>query len=448
MSSLFETFTSAMQSITHQPKRIVIAFSGGVDSRVLLELSSRYQKTFPSIAVIAVHVHHGLSANADEWAEQCSTWCDQLGISFFIEKVTLDENSGESLEKLARDARYQVLSQYLDDGDFLLTGQHSDDQVETFLLALKRGSGPKGLSSMAQIMPFRNAFIVRPLLAASRTDIEAFAHQQGLSWVEDESNTDLRFDRNFIRHEIAPRFQQRWSSFSASVQRSAQLCAEQEQLLDELLAPQFSQAYHLDQSLDITFLENQTTLLRARLIRMWLAKLGFTMPSRTQLQLIWDEVAEAKHDANPKFILNSVEIRRYSGRLYAVKNAKDITNWSQSISLNELISLPDRIGSICLQTDENKFGKHKMDSVGMLSLDVIKDAECLRVIFNPEGLVAHPVGRNHSRKLKKLFQEYNVPSWLRRRTPIIMDGENVIAVLGVFVDQKYQGQDCEVLWSK
>ncbi|NOH98480.1 tRNA lysidine(34) synthetase TilS [Vibrio sp. 99-70-13A1] len=448
MSSLFEKFTSVMQLANHQPKRVVIAFSGGVDSRVLLELSSIYQKTFPSIAVIAVHVHHGLSANADEWAQQCSTWCEQLGISFAVEKVTLDQSSSESLEKLARDARYQVLSQYLENGDFLLTGQHSDDQVETFLLALKRGSGPKGLSSMAQIMPFGDAFLVRPLLSASRTDIEAFAHQQGLSWVEDESNTDLRFDRNFIRHEISPRFQQRWPSFSASVQRSALLCAEQEQLLDELLASQFSQAYHLDQSLDITFLKNQTELLRARLIRMWLAKLSLTMPSRKQLQLIWDEVAEAKHDANPRLILDSVEIRRYSGRLYAVKNAKDITNWSQSISLNELILLPERIGSMCLQTDEKKFAEHEMNSVGMLSLDVMKNVECLRVIFNPEGLVAHPVGRNHSRKMKKLFQEYNVPSWLRRRTPIVMDGENVVAVLGVFVDQRYQGQDCEVLWSK
>jgi len=448
MSSLFETFTSAMQSTNHHPKRVVIAFSGGVDSRVLLELSSIYQKTFPSIAVIAVHVHHGLSANADEWAQQCSTWCEQLGISFAVEKVTLDQSSSESLEKLARDARYQVLSQYLEAGDFLLTGQHSDDQVETFLLALKRGSGPKGLSSMAQIMPFRNAFIVRPLLSASRTDIEEFAHQQGLRWVEDESNTDLRFDRNFIRHEISPRLQQRWPSFSASVQRSALLCAEQEQLLDELLASQFSQAYRLDQSLDITFLENQTALLRARLIRMWLAELGLTMPSRKQLQLIWDEVAKAKHDANPRLILDSVEIRRYSGRLYAVKSVEDITNWSHSISLNEPIQLPDRIGYMCLQTEENKLADHEMNSVGMLSLDVIQNVESLRVIFNPEGLVAHPVGRNHSRKLKKLFQEYNVPSWLRRRTPIVMDGENVVAVVGVFVDQKYQGQDCEVLWSK
>ena len=181
---------------------------------------------------------------------------------------------------------------------------------------------------------------------------------------------------------------------------------------------------------------------------MWLAELGLTMPSRKQLQLIWDEVAKAKHDANPRLILDSVEIRRYSGRLYAVKSVEDITNWSHSISLNEPIQLPDRIGYMCLQTEENKLADHEMNSVGMLSLDVIQNVESLRVIFNPEGLVAHPVGRNHSRKLKKLFQEYNVPSWLRRRTPIVMDGENVVAVIGVFVDQKYQGQDCEVLWSK
>ncbi|WP_286294504.1 tRNA lysidine(34) synthetase TilS [Vibrio apostichopi] len=448
MTHLIETFTSVLHHSALKPSRLIVAFSGGVDSRVLLELAAQYAKTH-NIECRAVHVHHGLSDNADCWTNQCQEWCDALSVSLAVERVSLDINSGESIEKLARDARYQALQQHIRQDDVLATGQHIDDQLETFLLALKRGSGPKGLSSMAQVMPFGEAFIVRPLLSVTRADIEKYARDKGLTWVEDESNQDLRFDRNFIRHQVAPTLTNRWPSFRESVSRSAQLCAEQELLLDELLESHFKKALSSSesqsQSLSIKALSQHSDLLRARLIRMWLSHCKQSMPSQKQLKLIWDEVACAQADANPKLVLNDAEVRRFNHQLYLVQDTKDLSSWQSGLSIGENLELPDGLGIIHLKSVTSDAVTNSRDAQSF-SLTGVQGA--LRVIFNPEGLSAHPVGRGHSRKLKKLFQEYQVPSWLRRRTPILMDGDRVIAVMGLFVDKNYEGQDCEALWSK
>ncbi|PTP15725.1 tRNA lysidine(34) synthetase TilS [Vibrio sp. 10N.286.51.C3] len=445
MTHLIDTFTSVLDQSALKPRsRLVVAFSGGVDSRVLLELSAQYAQAH-DIECHAVHVHHGLSTNADLWVEQCQTWCDGLSIPLAIERVSLDVNSGESIEKLARDARYHAFKQYIRYGDVLVTGQHLDDQVETFLLALKRGSGPKGLSSMAKVMPFVDAHIVRPMLSVTRTEIEAAAYGMGLTWVEDESNQDLRFDRNFIRHQVTPTLTERWHSFRESVSRSAQLCAEQELLLDELLESHLQQALTEKHSLSIKALSQHSDLLRARLLRMWLSRCNQPMPSQKQLKLIWDEVACAQADANPKLVLNEVEVRRFNHQLYIVKETKDLSSWHADVVLGDSLQLPDGLGRLQFMPSQSGAVSNGRNSQSF-SLKGLNGA--LRVIFNPEGLSAHPVGRGHSRKLKKLFQEYQVPSWLRRRTPILMDGDRVIAVLGLFVDKNYEGQDCEALWSK
>ncbi|MGF1822957.1 tRNA lysidine(34) synthetase TilS [Vibrio splendidus] len=444
MTHLIETFTSVLNQSALKPSRLIVAFSGGVDSRVLLELAAQYAQTH-GIECCAVHVHHGLSKNADYWAEQCQTWCDALSVSLAVERVSLDIDSGESVEKLARDARYQAFKKHIRQGDVLVTGQHIDDQVETFLLALKRGSGPKGLSSMAKVMPFGEAFIVRPLLSVTRSDIEASAHYMGLTWVEDDSNQDVRFDRNFIRHQVTPALTERWPSFREAVSRSAQLCAEQELLLDELLESHFQQALGDNQNLSIEALSQHSDLLRARLLRMWLSHCNQPMPSQKQLKLIWDEVACAQADANPKLVLNDAEVRRFNHQLYLVRETKDLSDWQSHLLMGESVTLPDGLGELRLNSALSEGESNNRD---VQSFSLSDTNATLRVIFNPEGLSAHPVGRGHSRKLKKLFQEYQVPSWLRRRTPILMDGDRVIAVLGLFVDKSYEGQDCEALWSK
>ena len=446
MESLYSQFAQVLERYYQSGTYIVLAFSGGVDSRLLLELLSRYQKAYSvdnqstdshSFKCHAVYVHHGLSSNADEWAGKCLVWAEQAGITCSVERVSLDTNSGESIELLAREARYQALAKHIQSGDLLLTGQHADDQVETLLLALKRGSGPKGLSSMAESMPFAGGPLVRPLLAIKREQIEAVAKEQGLDWVEYESNQDTRYDRNFLRHRIVPELSERWPSIHQAVHRSASLCAQQEALLDELLSAVFERALQSDLSLSIEELATHSELARARLVRMWLAKLNANMPTQVQLNLIWNEVALAQQDANPKLQLKQGEVRRFQNRLYWVTETVDVTTWQSAIQTDTALLLPEQLGELTLSTNSEQ-----------ATIAMPPHPELLRVTFNPEGRSAHPTTRSHSRKLKKLFQEYNVPSWLRRQIPILMYQDQVVAVGDLFVDQAFSGQDCELIWRK
>ncbi|KAB1453641.1 tRNA lysidine(34) synthetase TilS [Vibrio panuliri] len=433
MDSLYSLFVNALAQ--SQPRKIVLALSGGVDSRVLLDLLAQYQHDF-DCHCLAVHVHHGLSQNAESWAQQCQTWCQAANIALVVERVELSL-TGRSIEESAREARYLALAKHLEAGDVLLTGQHSDDQLETFLLALKRGSGPKGLSAMAQQMPFGQATIIRPLLRISRSQIEAYAQDKHLVWVDDESNQDIRFDRNFIRHQISPLLQQRWPHFSQAVQRSSELCAEQEALLEELLSDKLRQAMGKNQSLSIDCLSQHSERVRGQLLRMWLSALGQKMPSRDHLSKLWQQVALAREDANPILNLSGGQVRRSNGELYWVEAAKDISQWQHNIALEQRLTLPEHLGSLQLI----------LTGSGQLSSDALARGS-LEVIFNPEGLSAHPVGRRHSRKLKKLFQEYGVPSWLRRRTPILLCDGEVAAIADLFIDQRFAGQDCELIWDR
>ncbi|GAL07624.1 tRNA(Ile)-lysidine synthetase [Photobacterium aphoticum] len=241
----------------YSPSRFVLAFSGGMDSRVLLHLLARYQQVHPEVTCQAVHVHHGLSANADTWAAQCEAWAQEAGMACVIEHVTLLTGSGESIEQLARDARYQALNKHVDANTVLLTAQHADDQLETFLLALKRGSGPAGLSAMPAYIAFGAGLHCRPLLGVSRAEIEQYADTHQLEWVEDESNQDERYDRNFLRHQVTPLLTARWPGIRKAVARSARLCAEQERLLEDLLAAQLAQAVQPDGSLAVTALGSE-----------------------------------------------------------------------------------------------------------------------------------------------------------------------------------------------
>ncbi|NAX22276.1 tRNA lysidine(34) synthetase TilS [Vibrio sp. V39_P1S14PM300] len=437
MLDIYPRFCAAVTPYCQPSSRLVVGLSGGVDSRVLLALAARYGREH-QVPCVAVHVHHGLSLNADDWACQCAHWCEESGIALVVERITLARQGGESLEQIARDGRYQALHRHIRPGDLLLTGQHADDQVETFLLALKRGSGPKGLACMAPVSSFGEGMLIRPLLEVTREQIEALALSESLEWVEDESNQDTRFERNFIRHQLTPQLTERWPVFRRSVQRSARLCAEQEALLDELLADKYQMISAKDDSLSISALDECSTVMRNRLLRMWFAVHQQRMPGNAHLALIWSEVACAQQDANPRLKIDQVEVRRFAGHLYLVAHCADVSGWQHPILPDQPLSLPQGLGQLRIIHTEGQ---------GHLNLSHC-DPSQFWVTFDPTGLSAHPAERSHSRKLKKLFQEYGVPSWLRRRTPILMYQEQVVCVAGVFVDRAFNGQDCELIWDK
>jgi len=209
-----------------------IAFSGGLDSTVLLHLLATLAKTdtFPPLS--AIHVHHGLQAAADAWPAHCRAVCDALGVPLQVIRVQV--RPGASLERAAREARYQAFAEVTGAGELLITGQHRDDQAETLLFRLLRGAGVRGLAAMPVQRPLAGGYLVRPLLDVSRADLEAYAREHQLTWVEDPSNADPRFSRNYLRHHVFPRLIERWPQAVSTMARSAEHLSEAQGLLDEL----------------------------------------------------------------------------------------------------------------------------------------------------------------------------------------------------------------------
>lgn len=420
---LYSHFCHQIFAYPPRTQRLVLALSGGLDSRVMLDLLARFIRQYPDYHAHAVYVHHGLSFNADTWAQQCVSWAMASGIECDIERVHCELGGGASVEQAARDARYQALSNHIQAGDTLLTAQHADDQIETVLLALKRGSGPAGLAAMPVLTTFAQGQHLRPLLTISRADIEAYGTQHQLQWVEDESNQDQRYDRNFIRHQITPLLNNRWPGIRKAVSRSAYLCGEQEGLLEELLSFHLQSALQTDGSLLIS--ENLSARLGMALIRQWLKQQAVIMPSLAQLEQIWFNVVQAKVDANPQVCWQQYQVRRYQQQLYLLEQWPDISDWQQQLLIDKPCQLPQTLGHVCLQQQSQA------------GLRLPHADEMVSVRFDYLGPEIKPQGRSGKRKFKKLLQEYQVPSWLRRRTPMLFYGEQLVAMADVFVVDEF-----------
>jgi len=376
----------------------------------------------------AVHVHHGLNPLADQWLLHCQQTCQTLAIPFTAQRVEIEKQNRQSLEDLARQARYAVFRQYLPTGGTLLTAHHQDDQLETILLALKRGSGPRGLAAMPREVDFAGGRLVRPLLSCSRQQLWDWASSQHLSWIEDDSNHDERFDRNFLRQQVIPLLRERWPEMAVTAARSAALCAEQETLLDEIAKTDLLASQYHDGSLQIAQLEPLSPARRHQLLRYWLRQQTGTVPSNAQLQKIWPEVALARSDAMPELVWQQGVIRRYQQRLYHVSPMPAVMP-SQALPIDIPVHLAN--GVLTLQTDY----------LNEMRLRMPEANEQLTIEYGLSGShKAHPIGRAHSRELKKLWQEYGVAPWLRSAIPIICYQGKIAAIVGLFICQDYRCQ--------
>ncbi|MDX7987905.1 tRNA lysidine(34) synthetase TilS [Xenorhabdus sp. 12] len=431
MTNIHEPLLAMLAEQVGSYKKILVGFSGGLDSIVLLHLLVRLRNQYRQsqrepLMLRAIHIHHGLNVKADSWVEHCRQVCTDWQVDFLTEKVSLNTRQ-DGIEAAARDARYQSFRRELQRDEILITAQHLDDQAETFLLALKRGSGPAGLSSMPSSMRFAGTTLLRPLLNASRAELEKYAQVQGLKWIEDDSNQDDRYDRNFLRLHITPLLNQRWPHFPQAVSRSANLCGEQEQLLDELLSEALKEVTTSEGAISIPPLITCSEAKRNALLRRWLAWLGIKMPSREQLQRIWSEVALARQDAEPCFRLGQHDIRRYRQKLWLTPLYQRLAgrtiewNWGAE----QKLTLPDGLGELML-TEGKMFEVRAPD-----------EHERVTIRFGIQGHISI-VGRQHSRHSKKLWQELGVAPWLRERTPLLYYNDQLIAALGVFVTKEGQ----------
>ena len=424
ITKLFNRHLSELVQVLDKPvKRAVVALSGGLDSVVLLHLLNQYQQQNPSFQVLAHNVNHGLSKNAEAWGVFCACLCVQWNIDFIASKVSLQKLPRTSLEALARDARYASFKEKMRENDIILTGHHQDDQLETVLLALKRGSGSTGLQGIRSYHSFDKGYLLRPLLIFSRQQLADYAELHQLDWIEDESNQDEQFDRNFIRQTISPLLKQRWPAIAKSVSRTAQLCQEQQILLDEVAQADLqvcSRDSLSNETLDIEALRLLSDSRRNNLLRFWFKSHQLHYPSAKQLSVLWYEIALSERDKQPLLQLGHISIRRYMGLLYIVPE--------QPICLPDLAKKWSGEKVLWLVQDQLGIDFSLVESLYAQQHDV---RVCLRQHLDAQ-LTCCPEGRNKARGIKKLLHEYNVAPWLRDQVLFVFVDQQLIEAVGLW----------------
>jgi tRNA(Ile)-lysidine synthase len=422
-------------------KTLIIAYSGGVDSQVLLvALAKLKQQGYLSNAIKVCHVNHGLSPHADEWQTFAQQQCDHFSLPLISHQLNLKKQVQQSLEAIARDARYKCLVQSSTEPAIIVTGHHLNDQAETFLLALKRGAGLKGLAAMSASVPLAQHTLTRPLLSISRADIVDYANQQKLNWIEDESNQDQNFDRNFLRHTVLPALETRWPSINKTIARSAKHCFEAQQLLDELAQEDLIDCQSSPHKLSISHLNKLSESRLKNLLRYFLSTHHLLMPSQQQLKQICQQL-NADADKSPVIQLANCCLRRFKSELYLTNIYQDISLWEKTVdtgylSDNEVVNvhLPDALGTLKFST---KSVQEQNKNAWQAAIKKPMANQSVTVQFSHENPKCLPQYRQHSRPVKKVLQELAIPPWQRKRLPFIFYDNELIAVVGHFVCKAY-----------
>jgi tRNA(Ile)-lysidine synthase len=421
--------------------RYWIAFSGGLDSRVLLHLSACLATRYPEFQFAAAHIHHGLQPEADGWASFCADTCAASDIPFSVRHVDARHAPGQSPEEAARIARYAALAGLMSPGDILLTAQHANDQVETVLLQMLRGAGPAGLAGMPPWANFGPGLIARPLLNCQRRDLHAYALVNRLRWIDDTSNANARFHRNYLRKEVLPAIARRWPALARTIGRSAQHCAEADTLLREL-GRELLDATRCEErgTLLIEPLRRQTPPRQRLVLRAWLTENGCATPSTTIVAHILADLVGADDDRQPAVSWNDVRLQRFGGELYLLRrdlnfDARAVTGW-------------DGIGPLELGETNGTLRVLTSRGVGIDPLQWQRAP--ITVCYRQGGETMRLPNRMGTKQLKKLLQEAGVPPWERARTPLIYVGDRLAAVAGRWVDAAFAGNPSEpnvcVVW--
>ncbi|KSW23342.1 MULTISPECIES: tRNA lysidine(34) synthetase TilS [unclassified Pseudomonas] len=388
-----------------------VGFSGGLDSSVLLHLLAQLARTESLPPLSAIHVHHGLQAAADAWPAHCEAFCRELGVPLLVERVTVP--TGASLEQAARRARYEAFAKHLKTDDCLLAAQHRDDQAETLLFRLLRGAGVRGLAGIPAARPLGAGMLLRPLLDVPRAELESYAREHGLRWIEDPSNTDTAFARNYLRQRVLPLLAERWPRAVDNIARSAAHLAEAEALLAELAQQDLAAArpgndfdwLHVP-SLALAPLLALGESRQRNALRHWLAP--FTPMPDSAHWAGWQALRDAAGDAAPVWRLGGGELQRSGGRLWWLSGA-----WLQAPACE----LPWDDPSQPLALPGN----------GLLHLEGAPPVGPLRVTCRRGGEQLELARRGH-RDLKRLLNESAVPAFVRPRLPLLWRGGQLLGV--------------------
>lgn len=402
-------------------RRWLLAFSGGLDSTVLLHLLWRYCATHPqSPPLMAVHINHNLQPAAAAWERHSAQVCAALGVPLALHRVTVVA-AGRGLEAAAREARYETLAAMLEPGDVLFFAHHQDDQVETLLLRWLRGAGLRGLQGMPAVRPLGAGQLSRPLLAWSRAALETYARVQQLLWIDDPSNADTGFDRNYLRHEVLPRLAKRWPGYRDSLVRSAmQLSAAAAVVEQRLPAPLARTTLLGDPGIAVASLLGDPGGASWLVLEQWLLDLGLPVPPRAPALEFLRQLRAG--GGSPALTWSGHRLRRFGDAVYLLpaSTGPSVHEITGTLGPGAHLELPGA-GRVELIPADRKAGI------------VLRPGEVLTVRRRSGGERCQPLGRAHSQRLKKLLQEAGVPPWWRDCLPLLYLQNELVAVADLWL---------------
>ena len=423
MKLLIESLNEALK-LTPGCQTFIVAYSGGVDSHVLLHACSMLIETRPSLNIGAVYIDHDLHEKSSQWRLHCEAVSKQLSIPFNSIKVDARDVNNDGPEQAARKARYGAFEKLVKQGVVLFTAQHQDDQSETLILQLLRGCGIDGLAAMPKIDTFSNGHLVRPFLELEKSSIMAYADYHKLTWVEDPSNIELDYNRNYLRHSVIPIIKERWPAFAKTTARTASHCAESSEVLDKYLV-QYIDAQE-PRILDISSLLLRDGSEQKVIYRYWLKCNNVTMPSSKILNEMVEGVVNAINDKSPVLRWNNLEVRRHQQCLYLLNvlpsiSIGDVTCWT-----GNKCSLPHSAGEL-----------EVLPTVGEGVSKDVWASSAITVRFRQGGEKLKIEGREGTKRVKKLLNEQSVPVWVRQRIPLIYINDELAAVAGYWIDASF-----------
>jgi len=389
--------------------RILVAFSGGLDSTVLLHAA---HQRFAG-AVVALHANHGLHGDAEAWERHCRAFCEDRGIPLRRARLELVRD-GAGVEAAAREARMGWFAGQPGPGEPVLLAQHRDDQAETLLLRLLRGAGPDGLAAMAPERPLGAGFLVRPLLSLPRSTLAQYAQRHGLRWIDDPSNSDDRYDRNFVRHRVMPLLRERWAGCDATLARAAELLRESAGV--QTSAPRRCFSVVGDPGFPLQAVTGDAVVAAQR-VRAWLRDAGLRMPSRARLA---EFLRQCREGQGASLVTRDWTLTRYREAVFAHPGLSGPHHFEHSVTAGERLELP-AIGALEVRADKTAASG---GAGGALAISLRTGGE--RVLM--------PGGTHRS--LKRVLQEAGVPPWWRRRMPLLFEvhrGERELLAAGSVV---------------
>jgi tRNA(Ile)-lysidine synthase len=403
-----------------------VGLSGGLDSMVLLDIAHGAAEAL-GIRVSAIHVHHGLSHNADDWVRFCEGQCEQRSIPLEIVRAHVDRAGGLGLEAAARVVRHACYANV--DAQWIALAHHADDFAETFLLRLLRGAGMKGLAAMPEVRPFgAGKHLIRPMLALRRTDLENYARERNLPWIEDESNADTGFDRNYLRHEVMPRLAERFPAAVQNIRRAGDHARAAQTLLDDLARVDLQSA-DADDALPIALMRVLSIERAKNVLRYYLAANGLAMPDSARLGEAVRQMRECSEDARILIELDGWQLRKH----------------------RDLVVITDAMpgaGRIDFEYRWEGAGEiHIAELGGMLSFAPTAGQGIRARLSQERGWIIRarcggermrPEADRPTRTLKNLFQERSVAAWTRDRLPLLFHHDRLVWVPGIGIDCAYQ----------